>query len=180
MLAAARVGPQAPAMPRQVSAGVLVYRTGPAGPEFLLVHPGGPFWARKDLAAWSIPKGLVDPGEETWAAAAREFAEELGQALTPGVLAAAPQPLSPCPTPGGKLVLAWLAPADLDLSDLRSNLFELEWPRGSGRLRRFPEVDRAAYFRIETALEKIHRGQRPILVEAAGRLARGEQSPGTA
>ena len=163
-------------MPRQVSAGVLVYRTGPAGPEFLLVHPGGPFWARKDLAAWSIPKGLMDPGEETWAAAAREFAEELGQALTPGVLAAAPQPLSPCPTPGGKLVLAWLAPADLDLSDLRSNLFELEWPRGSGRLREYPEIDRAAWFGLDDARRAAVRGQVPFL----DRLMHVLQSTGAA
>jgi len=166
-------------MAREVSAGVLVHRPGPAGPEFLLAHPGGPFWARKDLAAWSIPKGLVEAGEETWAAAAREFAEELGQPLGPEVLAAPPQPLTPCRTPGGKLVLAWLVAADLDLSALRSNRFDMEWPRGSGRVRSFPEVDAAAYFPVETALEKIHRGQRPILVEAAARLASCAQKPGS-
>ena len=154
-------------MPRQVSAGVLAHRPGPDGPEFLLVHPGGPFWARKDAAAWSIPKGLVDPGEEGWAAAAREFAEELGQPIP---AASPPEPLTPCPTPGGKLVLAWLVAADLDLTGLVSNRFEMEWPRGSGRLQSFPEVDRAAYFPGATALEKIHRGQRPILEEALARL----------
>jgi predicted NUDIX family NTP pyrophosphohydrolase len=153
-------------MPRETSAGVLAYRRGAAGPEFLLVHPGGPFWARKDEAAWSIPKGLVEPGEEGWAAAAREFAEELGQPI-----AGDPEPLAPCRTPGGKLILAWLAAADLDLSDLRSNLFEMEWPRGSGRVRSFPEVDRAGYFAPAEALWKIHRGQRPILEEAIARLA---------
>ncbi|THD77080.1 MAG: NUDIX domain-containing protein [Phenylobacterium sp.] len=153
-------------MPRQVSAGVLAHRSGPEGPEFLLVHPGGPFWARKDAAAWSIPKGLVEPGEETWAAAAREFAEELGQPIIGEA-----DPLTPCPTPGGKLVLAWLVAADLDLSVLVSNRFEMEWPRGSGRLQSFPEVDRAAYFPGATALEKIHRGQRPILDEAIARLS---------
>src|SRR5436305_12305095 len=107
-------------MPRETSAGVLAYRRRGGRPEFLLVHPGGPFWARKDAAAWSIPKGLVDAGEEHWAAAAREFAEELGQPI-----AGTAEPLTPCKTPGGKLILAWLAPADLDLTELRSNLFEM-------------------------------------------------------
>jgi predicted NUDIX family NTP pyrophosphohydrolase len=153
-------------VPRETSAGVLAYRWRDGAPEFLLVHPGGPFWAAKDEAAWSIPKGLVEVGEETWTAAAREFEEELGQPITGGD----PQPLSPCRTPGGKLILAWLVEADLDLSALRSNLFEMEWPRGSGRLRSFPEVDRAAYFGVDTALWKAHRGQRAMLLEAAARL----------
>jgi predicted NUDIX family NTP pyrophosphohydrolase len=152
-------------MAREVSAGVLVWRRGEGGPEFLLVHPGGPYWAKKDAAAWSIPKGLVEDGEADWAAAQREFAEELGQPiLSPAA------PLSPCPTPGGKLIVAWLAEADLDLADLRSNEFELEWPPRSGRRARFPEVDRAAYFDAATALWKIHKGQRPILAEALARL----------
>jgi predicted NUDIX family NTP pyrophosphohydrolase len=154
-------------VPREVSAGVLVYRRAASGPEFLLVHPGGPFWARKEDAAWSIPKGLVEAGEESWAAAAREFAEELGQPI----VAASPEPLSPCRTPGGKLIVAWMVEADLDLSGLASNLFEMEWPRGSGRVRTFPEVDRADYCDAETALRRIHRGQRPILEEAIARLA---------
>lgn len=152
--------------PREISAGVLAYRRGAGGPEFLLVHPGGPFWARKDEAAWSIPKGLVGAGEETWAAAAREFAEELGQPI-----AGVPQALTPCMTGGRKLILAWLIEADLDLSGLRSNQFELEWPPGSGARRRYPEVDQATYFDAETAGWKIHRGQRPILAEALARLA---------
>jgi predicted NUDIX family NTP pyrophosphohydrolase len=153
-------------MPKETSAGVLAYRRRTDGPEFLLAHPGGPFWARKDQAAWSIPKGLVDPGEAHWAAAAREFAEELGQPI-----AGDPQPLSPCRTPGGKLILSWLVEADLDLSKVRSNLFEMEWPRGSGQVRSFPEIDRADYFAPEAALWKVHRGQRPILDEAITRLA---------
>jgi predicted NUDIX family NTP pyrophosphohydrolase len=153
-------------MPKETSAGVLAWRRRAEGPEFLLVHPGGPFWARKDQAAWSIPKGLVEPGEAHWAAAAREFAEELGQPI-----AGDPQPLSPHRAPGGKLILAWLVEADLDVSQVRSNLFEMEWPRGSGRLRSFPEVDRADYFAPEAALSKAHRGQRPILEEAIARLA---------
>jgi predicted NUDIX family NTP pyrophosphohydrolase len=154
---------------RETSACVLAWRRGAACPEFLLVHPGGPFWARKDQAAWSIPKGLVEPGEASWTAAAREFAEELGQPI-PQEFVGDPQPLTPCRTPGGKLVVAWLVEADLDLTDLRSNLFEMEWPRGSGRMRTFPEVDRAAYLRIDEARWKIHRGQRPILEEAIARL----------
>jgi predicted NUDIX family NTP pyrophosphohydrolase len=153
-------------MAKEISAGVLVYRLGAEGPEFLLAHPGGPFWARKDAAAWSIPKGLVEPDEDNWAAARREFEEELGQPIAGHAVA-----LSPCRTPGGKLVHAWLVEADLDLSQLRSNRFEMEWPRGSGRVESFPEVDRAAYFPPEMALSKIHRGQLPILHEALSRLA---------
>jgi len=150
---------------RQTSAGVLAYRWRDGAPQFLLVHPGGPYWARKDTAAWSIPKGLVGEGEAGWAAARREFAEELGQPIMGDA-----QPLAPCPTPGGKLILAWLVEADLDLSALASNQFEIEWPPRSGRLARFPEVDRAAYFDAATALAKIHKGQRPILAEAVSRL----------
>jgi len=152
---------------RETSAGVLVYRRRETGPEFLLVHPGGPYWAHKDEAAWSIPKGLVDKGEETWAAAQREFAEELGQPITGD-----PSPLTPCPTASGKLILAWLVAADLDLTTLASNTFEMEWPPRSGRKAEFPEVDRAAYFDAVTALRKVHKGQRPILLEAISRLNR--------
>ena len=154
-----------------VSAGVLVHRDGPDGPEFLLVHPGGPFWARKDVAAWSIPKGLVEPGEEAWDAALREFAEETGRSIAgPGIA------LTPCQTPGGKRIVAWLVAADLDPTGFTSTTFEMEWPPRSGRRATFPEVDRAAYFPAPTALEKIHRGQRPILLEAIERLA---ARPGT-
>jgi predicted NUDIX family NTP pyrophosphohydrolase len=151
--------------PREVSAGVLAWRRGAGGPEFLLAHPGGPYWAKKDAAGWSIPKGLVEAGEATWAAAAREFAEELGQPIVGEA-----SPLSPCPTPGGKLILAWLVEADLDLTTLASNEFEIEWPPRSGRRARFPEVDRAAYFDAQTAAWKLHKGQQPILAEAISRL----------
>jgi predicted NUDIX family NTP pyrophosphohydrolase len=152
-------------MARETSAGVLAFRRAADGPQFLLVHPGGPYWAKKDEAAWSIPKGLVEPGEDGWAAAQREFAEELGVEIAGEAVA-----LSPCPTPGGKLVLAWLVEADLDVSVIRSNSFEIEWPPRSGRRAAFPEVDRAAWFDPETALWKIHKSQRPILVEAASRI----------
>ncbi|HKR88123.1 MAG TPA: NUDIX domain-containing protein [Phenylobacterium sp.] len=152
-------------MSQQVSAGLAVWRRVSAGPEILLVHPGGPYWRGKDEAAWSIPKGLAAAGEDLAAAARREFAEELG--------IAAPEPqtaLSPRKLPGGKVVHAWLAEADLDLSDLRSNLFEIEWPPRSGRTQAFPEVDQAGYFARETALAKAHRGQRPLVAEAFERI----------
>jgi predicted NUDIX family NTP pyrophosphohydrolase len=152
-------------MPRQISAGILAWRRGAGGPEFLLVHPGGPFWANKDAAGWSIPKGLVDEAEESWAAAQREFAEELGQPISGPA-----KPLSPCPTPGGKLIVAWLVEADFDVTALASNSFEMEWPRESGRRASFPEVDKAAWFDPETALWKIHKGQQPILREAIAQL----------
>jgi predicted NUDIX family NTP pyrophosphohydrolase len=141
-----------------VSAGLVVWRRGLGGPEILLVHPGGPYWRGKDEAAWSIPKGLAAPGEDLLAAARREFAEELGL-MVEGPFA----PLAPCRLPGGKIVRAWLAHADLDLSDLRSNLFEIEWPPRSGRTQAFPEVDAAAYFAAAAALVKAHKGQRPLL-----------------
>jgi predicted NUDIX family NTP pyrophosphohydrolase len=152
----------------QVSAGILVWRRGDAGPELLLVHPGGPFWRGKDLEAWSIPKGLVAPGEELLAAALREVEEELGQPVAGHFVA-----LAPCRTAGGKWVHAWLVEADLDLTDLRSNLFEMEWPPRSGRRSSFPEVDQAAYLTPEAARTRIHRGQRPILEDALRRLELG-------
>ena len=129
------------------------------------MHPGGPYWANKDEAGWSIPKGLVDEGEASWAAAQREFAEEVGQPIM-----GEPAPLTPCPTSGGKLILAWLVEADLDMTALRSNAFEIEWPPRSGRRASFPEVDQAAYFDAATARWKIHKGQRPILAEAISRI----------
>ena len=153
-------------MSAKVSAGLVVWRRGQAGPEILLVHPGGPYWRGKDEAAWSIPKGLADPDEELTAAARREFVEELGLSVD-GPLA----PLTPCRLPGGKVVHAWLVEADLDLSDLRSNLFEIEWPPRSGRRQAFPEVDRAAYFDADAALVKAHKGQRPLVAEAFARIA---------
>ncbi|MDO8380203.1 NUDIX domain-containing protein [Phenylobacterium sp.] len=153
------------ARPVAVSAGVLVCRGVGPDLEFLLVHPGGPFWRGKDVAAWSIPKGLAEEGEDLLAAARREFQEELGLAITTPLT-----PLSPQRQPGGKTVQAWMTQADLDLAAFRSNSFEMEWPRGSGRMRSFPEVDRAAYVPAEEALIKIHRGQLPILVEARQRL----------
>lgn len=151
--------------PPLVSAGVLAWRRGADGPEFLLVHPGGPFWAKKDLAAWSIPKGLVEAGEDNLAAARREFAEELGQPIDGEFVA-----LTPCRTPGGKWVHAWLVEADLDVTAATSSRVEMEWPKGSGRVLSFPEVDRAAWFAAADARPRIHKGQLPILEEAIRRL----------
>jgi predicted NUDIX family NTP pyrophosphohydrolase len=141
------------------SAGILLYRLRPGGPEVLLVHPGGPFWARKDLGAWSIPKGEVGPDEEPLAAALRELAEETGAALELGRLIE----LGEVRQRAGKRVQAWAAAGDLDAGAVRSNTFELEWPPRSGRLQEFPEVDRAAWFGLEEAAERLLPAQVPFL-----------------
>ena len=143
----------------EISAALLVWRRREGGPQFLLAHPGGPFWRNRDEGAWSIPKGLVETGEDQRAAALREFQEETGL-----------PPMSPCRVRSGKTVLAWLGEADLDLSAARFGLFEMEWPPRSGRRMRFPEIDRLAYFPLAEALAKLVPGQRPIVLEAAGRL----------
>ena len=149
----------------EISAALLVWRRREGGPQFLLAHPGGPFWRNRDEGAWSIPKGLVETGEDQRAAALREFQEETG--LPPPLIL---EPLSPCRVRSGKTVLAWLGEADLDLSAARFGLFEMEWPPRSGRRMRFPEIDRLAYFPLAEALAKLVPGQRPIVLEAAGRL----------
>lgn len=149
-----------------VSAGVLVMRRGPAGPEFLLGHMGGPFWAKKDEGAWTIPKGLLSEGEDAEAAARREFLEETGLKLEAPL-----QPLEPVRA-SGKLLKIWLAEADLDLKPFTSNEFQLEWPPRSGRTVTAPEFDRIAYHPAEDALRLIVRGQRPLL-EAVLRGASG-------
>jgi predicted NUDIX family NTP pyrophosphohydrolase len=142
----------------QYSAGILMYRR-TAGPvELLLVHPGGPFWARKDDGAWSIPKGLLENGEEPASAAAREFAEETGLVPTGTFLE-----LGQFRQPSGKVVLAWAVEGDFDVAALRSNSFPMEWPPRSGRMRDFPEVDRAAWLTPPDAMRKIVKGQRPII-----------------
>lgn len=158
------------------SAGLLVYRRQGAEIEVLLVHPGGPFWRRRDDGAWSIPKGLVEPGEDDLAAARREFAEEVGMVVEGGFV-----PLAPVRQKGGKRVLCWMVEADLDLSDSCSATFEMEWPPRSGRLARFPECDRAAYWAMDLAAAKILPSQRAFLDEAAARLgAAGVRSAGGA
>ncbi len=144
-------------MPK-LSAGILLHRPGLAGPEVLLVHPGGPFWARKDFGAWSIPKGLIDPDEDAAAAAKREFAEEVGTVPTGDL-----HPLGEFRQPGGKIVIAFALAGDFDPAMLSSNSFEMEWPPRSGRRITVPEVDRAEWFGLAAAREKLLQGQRPIL-----------------
>ncbi len=149
----------------QRSAGILLFRrTGPAT-EFLLVHPGGPFFARKDEGAWSIPKGLVDENEELLAAANREFAEEAG-ALPVGEAI----PLGDFKQPGGKIVTAFAVEGDFDIAGFRSNLFTMEWPPKSGRRAEFPEADRASWFGIDEARRKILKGQVAIIDALLARL----------
>jgi predicted NUDIX family NTP pyrophosphohydrolase len=140
------------------SAGILLYRDGKAGPEVMLVHPGGPFWAKKDEAAWSIPKGLTDPGEDPMVAARREFAEEVGS-VPDGDLV----PLGEFPQSNGKIVVAFALAADFDPASLVSNTFELEWPPRSGHKQAFPEVDRAEWVALDLAQYRLHKGQRPII-----------------
>ncbi|HZP20023.1 MAG TPA: NUDIX domain-containing protein [Bauldia sp.] len=145
-------------MPVQ-SAGLLLYRLTPGGPEVFLVHPGGPFWAKKDAGAWSIPKGVCGPGEDPLAAARREFREETGVAPPEGPFL----PLGSFRQPGGKVVTAFAAQGDLDPTKLTSNMFDLEWPPKSGRIARFPEVDRGAWFGLKEAEIRLLKGQTPIL-----------------
>lgn len=145
-------------MPK-LSAGVLLYRIRDDVVEALLAHPGGPFWARKDDGAWSIPKGEYTEDEEPWAAAQREFSEELGLPVPAGPRL----DLGALKQPGGKVVTAFAVRGDLDVTDARSNTFELEWPRGSGNMREFPEVDRVEWFPVARARAKLLKGQRPYL-----------------
>lgn len=140
------------------SAGLLLYRRTGGELEVLLVHPGGPFWRRKDLGAWSIPKGEANSDEDLLRAAQREVEEELGAAVEGPMT-----PLGVVRQRSGKLVHAWAVPADFDPAQLRSNTFEIEWPRGSGAKQAFPEVDRAAWFPIPEARRRILPAQAPLL-----------------
>jgi len=144
--------------PKQ-SAGILVYRLGAASLDVLLVHPGGPFWSRKDDGAWFIPKGELNADEAPLTAAYREFAEELGFAAPAGE----PLELGTVKNKGGKLIYAWALAGDLDLAGFRSNTFSLEWPPRSGQKRDFPEVDRAQYFSVEQAPAKMHAAELPLV-----------------
>lgn len=144
------------------SAGILLYRRVGAATEVLLVHPGGPFWAKKDLGAWSVPKGEVGEEEDPRACALRELEEELGSGL--GHLAAGDlTELGSVRQKGGKTVLCWAAEGDFDPAELRSNTFWMEWPPRSGAEREFPEVDRAEWFGLDVAREKINPAQAELL-----------------
>jgi len=154
-------------MPKQ-SAGLLPFRRGRGGLEVLLVHPGGPFWAKRDVGVWSIAKGEYTTEEDPLHAARREFTEETGFAPAGELL-----PLSRLRQPGGKMVHAWAVECDWDPARLRSNAFSIEWPPGSGLTREFPEVDRAAWFDWREALRRILPGQRGFIEELHQRVSDG-------
>ena len=145
----------------QRSAGILLYRRAATGPEVFLVHPGGPFWAKKDAGAWSIPKGEHEDGDDPRACALREFEEELG---TPLPADAELVELGSVKLKSGKHVTAYAVEGDLDADSITSNTFTMEWPPRSGRTREFPEVDRAGWFDLETAREKLNPAQAELLV----------------
>jgi predicted NUDIX family NTP pyrophosphohydrolase len=144
------------------SAGLLLYRMSADGAvEALIAHPGGPFWVRKDDGAWSVPKGEYEEGEDALGAAFREFAEEVG--LAPPAPADAAVLLGEVRQSGGKRVSVWALEGDLDLRGAVSNTFEMEWPRGSGRVREFPEVDRVEWMSLDRARVKLLKSQSPFL-----------------
>jgi predicted NUDIX family NTP pyrophosphohydrolase len=157
-------------MPQKTSAGILPFRRTGRAPEYFLVHPGGPFWARKDAGAWSIAKGELDAGEDALAAARREFQEETGADLRAHATADF-LPLTPLVQPGGKRIVAWALEHDCDADAITSNLCEIEWPPRSGKTLSIPEVDRAGWFDERTALVKILKGQAGFIREIAQRLA---------
>lgn len=153
-------------MPAKASAGLLVYRKGERGPEVLLVHPGGPYWRRRDLGAWTIPKGEIEPGEAPLAAAVREFAEETGTRMDGTFVE-----LRPVTMKSGKVVHAWAVAGELDAAAIRSTVFSIEWPPRSGRQQQFPEVDRAAWFTVEEARRRILPPQAAFLDDLLAQLA---------
>ena len=155
-------------MPK-LSAGLLLYRDRDGQLEVLIGHPGGPFWARRDEGAWSVPKGEYDPAEDPWTVAQREFTEEIGKPPPAGPRLE----LAPIRQPGGKTVTVFAVGADLDLTGAASNTFTLEWPPKSGRTQEFPEIDRVAWFDIGTAREKLLKGQRPVLERLLAALELG-------
>jgi predicted NUDIX family NTP pyrophosphohydrolase len=156
----------------KLSAGLLIYRGSGGALEVLLVHPGGPFWTKKDDGAWFIPKGEIEPGEDALGAARREFQEELGLEPPPGE----PLELGSVKNKSGKTIHAWALAGDLDLADFHSNTFELEWPPRSGRTQHFPEVDRARYFGVIEASVKMNPGELPLFERLLSRLS-GARTP---
>jgi predicted NUDIX family NTP pyrophosphohydrolase len=154
------------------SAGILMYRRAGAALQVLLVHPGGPFWTRKDLGAWSIPKGEFEEGEEPLAAAKREFGEELGTKPDGGFVA-----LGTVVQPSRKEVIAWAVEGDFAVAELKSNTFEMEWPPKSGTKRQFPEVDRAEWFGLTDARKKILPGQVEFIERLVAQVGTAEPQP---
>jgi predicted NUDIX family NTP pyrophosphohydrolase len=147
------------------SAGILLYRLINGSLEVLLVHPGGPFWVNKDIGAWSVPKGEFEREEEPLTAAIREVKEELGIQVSGQFME-----LAPAKQKSGKVIYTWALDQDIDASNITSNTFELEWPPKTGRTMLIPEVDKAAWFKLEEARIKIIPGQVPILDSLAGQL----------
>jgi predicted NUDIX family NTP pyrophosphohydrolase len=156
----------------KMSAGILLYRFCNSTLEVFLVHPGGPYWKKKDLGAWSIPKGEYEAGEDPLSAAKREFQEETGFVFTGGELKA----LSEVKLSSGKVITAWAVEGDCEATAMRSNQFSMEWPPKSGKMQEFPEVDRASWFTLPDAHEKIHSSQREFLsrLEAIVKASSGD------
>jgi predicted NUDIX family NTP pyrophosphohydrolase len=152
----------------KVSAGILLFRRGPAGAQVLLVHPGGPFWANRDDGAWSMPKGLTEEGEDAFAAARREFFEETGLEVQGEFVE-----LGSHKQKSGKIIVAWGHEGDFDARLLKSNLFSMEWPPRSGKTAEFPETDRADWFALDQALTKVTKGQSAIIRALAEKLGIG-------
>ena len=148
------------------SAGILLYRVIDKVPEFLLVHPGGPFWAKKDLGVWTIPKGEFENDEDPLAAAKREFQEETGTLLSGDFLQ-----LTPVTQKSGKIIFAWAVEGNIDPLKIKSNHFSMEWPPKSGSLKSFPEVDKGGWFNEETAMEKINPAQVSLIQEVMNKLS---------
>jgi len=148
------------------SAGILAYRKRAGELQVFLMHPGGPFWKKKDSGAWSIPKGEVADNETDEATARREFEEETGFVITGNLI-----PLKPIRQKNGKIVTAWAVEQDLDADKIKSNLFEMEWPPKSGKYQQFPEMDRAAWFSVKEAEMKMIEGQTPLLDELLEKLS---------
>ena len=142
----------------KVSAGILLYRLSANGPEVFLVHPGGPFWAKRDLGSWSVPKGEVEGDEDLLEAAKREFHEETGARIEGEFIE-----LAALRQPSGKVVRVWAVEGEIDASSITSNTFSIEWPPRSGETREFPEIDRAEWFTLAEARDKLLVGQRPLL-----------------
>lgn len=141
-----------------------MFRHGTEGLEVLLVHPGGPLWKKRDEGVWTIPKGEIDPGEELFAAAKREFEEETGQSVRSGATGEFIA-LSPITQKSGKIVHAWAVEGDMDTEAIQSNLFSMEWPPKSGKIERFAEIDRGEFFDLQRARKKIKPAQAPLLDE---------------